>query len=77
MPQHKSAKKSVITSLKRQIRNRAAKSSLRSALRKYREMNAEDKKGAFIALEATLDRAAQKGIIHKNKASRLKSRLSP
>ena len=77
MPQHKSAKKRLITSLKRQIRNRAAKSSLRSALRKYREMNTEDQKGAFVALESTLDRAAQKGIIHKNKASRLKSRLSP
>ena len=77
MPQHKSAKKRVITNLKRQIRNRAAKSSLRSALRKYREMNAEDKKSAFTALESDLDRAAQKGIIHKNKASRLKSRLSP
>ena len=77
MPQHKSAKKRLITSLKRQIRNRAAKSSLRSALRKYREMNTEDQKGAFVALESTLDRAAQKGIIHKNKASRWKSRLSP
>ncbi len=77
MPQHKSAKKRLITSLKRQTRNRAAKSSLRSALRKYREMNTEDQKGAFVALESTLDRAAQKGIIHKNKASRWKSRLSP
>ena len=77
MPQHKSAKKRVITNLKRQVRNRAAKSSLRSALRKYREMNAEDKKGAYTALESDLDRAAQKGIIHKNKASRLKSRLTP
>ena len=76
MPQHKSAKKRIITNQKRQIRNRAAKSALRLTLRKYREMNAEDQKNAFTTLESNLDRAVQKGIIHKNKASRLKSRLS-
>ncbi len=77
MPQHKSAKKRIRTNLKRNIRNRAAKSALRTALRKYREMNPEDRGSAFAALQSTLDRAVQKGIIHRNKAARVKSRLSP
>jgi small subunit ribosomal protein S20 len=76
MPQHKSAKKRMITNLKRQARNRSDKSSLRLSLRKYREMNADDRTKASAALESTLDRAARKGLIHKNKATRLKSRLS-
>jgi small subunit ribosomal protein S20 len=77
MPQHKSAKKRMGTNLKRQLRNRQVKSSLRSALRRYREMSSEDKKNAVAHLYSVLDKAAQKGIIHRNKASRLKSRLSP
>ena len=65
------------TNLKRQMRNRQMKSSMRSALRKYREMSVEDRKNAIADLYSVLDKAAQKGIIHPNKAGRLKSRLSP
>ncbi len=77
MPQHKSAKKRMVTNVKRQMRNRQVKSAMRSALRKYREMSIEDRKTAITDLFSVLDKAAQKGIIHPNKASRLKSRLSP
>jgi small subunit ribosomal protein S20 len=77
MPQHKSAKKRMGTNLKRQMRNRQVKSAMRSALRRYREMSVEDRKNAIADLYSVLDRAAQKGIIHPNKAGRLKSRLSP
>lgn len=77
MPQHKSAKKRMVTNVKRQMRNRQVKSTMRSALRKYREMSTEDRKNAISDLYSVLDKAAQKGIIHPNKASRLKSRLSP
>ena len=76
MPQHKSAKKRMVTNLKRQMRNRQVKSTMRSALRRYREMSPEDRKSAITDLYSVLDRAAQKGVIHPNKASRLKSRLS-
>jgi len=77
MPQHKSAKKRIITNAKRQLRNRQVKSAMRSALRKYRELAVEDRKKAISELYSVLDKAAQKGIIHPNKAGRLKSRLSP
>ena len=66
----------MVTNVKRQMRNRQVKSALRSALRRYREMSTEDRKGAVADLYSILDRAARKGVIHPNKASRLKSRLS-
>jgi len=77
MPQHKSAKKRVKTSLKRQMRNRAAKSALRRELRKYRDMSAEDRAVAYPNIQSLLDKAAGKRFIPKNRAARLKSRLTP
>jgi small subunit ribosomal protein S20 len=76
MPQHKSAKKRVKTNLKRQMRNRAARSTLRKTLKQFREMSPEDKAKAGQDLQATLDKAASKGIIPRNRAARLKSRLT-
>lgn len=77
MPQHKSAKKRVKTNLKKQNRNRAATSALRRCLRRYRELAAENKAAAYPELQAALDKAANKGIFPKNRASRMKSRLTP
>jgi small subunit ribosomal protein S20 len=77
MPQHKSAKKRVKTNLKRQMRNRAGKNALRTALRRYRELAAEDRAGAYSEIQSLLDKAALKGFIPKNRAARLKSRLVP
>ena len=36
----------------------------------------EEAKSAFAKAQPFIDKAAQKGLIHKNKASRIKSRLS-
>jgi small subunit ribosomal protein S20 len=77
MPQHKSAKKRVKTNLKRQLRNRAGRSALRRALRQYRELSADDRPAAYAQIQSVLDKATSKGIIPKNRAARLKSRLSP
>ena len=76
MPQHKSAKKRVKTNLKRQERNRAARSTLRRALRMFREASEEDRKQGYPGIQSVLDKAAAKGVISKGRASRLKSRLS-
>lgn len=76
MPQHKSAKKRVKTNLKRQTRNRAAKSALRRALRLYREASEEERKKGYPEIQSVLDRAAAKGFIPRRRASRLKSRLA-
>lgn len=60
--------------------NRANKSKLRSALRGLREaIVAGDKntlKAAYGAAVSVLDKSVQKGVLHKNTASRYKSRLN-
>ena len=80
MPNTTSAKKRHGQSLIRRDRNRAAKSQLRGALRKTREaVQAGKLEEAQVLVHSTsrmLDKIAAKGIIHNNKASRLKSRLS-
>ncbi len=74
MPNIKSAKKRVLVTKIRNDRNKAAKTELKTVLKKARAEGAapEAKKNAVIAL----DKAAGKGHIHKNKAARLKSRLA-
>jgi small subunit ribosomal protein S20 len=80
MPNTEGAKKRLRQSLVRRERNRAAKSALRGLLRKFREaiatQNIDEAKERKIATSRALDKAASKGFIHRNKASRLKSRLS-
>jgi small subunit ribosomal protein S20 len=77
MPHHKSAEKRVRTNDKARLANLAVKSRVRSALRKVRE--AKTRTDAQARLEtalSVLDRAAQKGVIHRTTASRNKSRLT-
>lgn len=74
MPNIKSAKKRVLVAKVRNDRNKAAKTELRTVIKKARadEATAETIKAASVKL----DKAAGKGLIHKNKAARLKSRLA-
>jgi small subunit ribosomal protein S20 len=62
------------------LRNQSVKSSLRTAVRSFREAaEAGDKAKAAELLESTnrqLDQAASKGVIHKNQAANKKSALS-
>jgi small subunit ribosomal protein S20 len=76
MPQHKSAKKRMKTNERDRARNRSAKGTLKSSLKKFREMPENEQKEAYPKMQADLDKAARKGFIHPNKAGRLKSRLS-
>jgi small subunit ribosomal protein S20 len=76
MPKHKSAKKRVKTNLKRQVRNRAARSTLKSTLRILDEMPAEKHEESVRDTQAVLDKAVTRGVIHRNKAARLKSRCT-
>ena len=77
MPHHKSAEKRVRTNDKARRSNLAVKSRVRTALRRVRE--AKSRSDAQARLEtalSVLDRAAQKGVIHRTTASRNKSRLT-
>jgi small subunit ribosomal protein S20 len=64
---------------RRRLRNKSVKSSLNTAVRRYREaLEAGDKAKAEELLHATsrkLDKAASKGVIHKNQAANRKSAL--
>lgn len=77
MPQHKSAKKRVKTNLKRQTRNRTARSTLKTTLKTLQAMPQEKRDEANRRIQSVLDKAANRGIIHRNKAARMKSRLRP
>jgi small subunit ribosomal protein S20 len=80
MPITKSAQKHMRQSLKRRLRNRAAKSSLKTVIKKVRAGIEEGDRAAaekaFIQAVPFIDRAASKGFIHKNAAARYKSRLA-
>jgi small subunit ribosomal protein S20 len=80
MPIIKSAQKHMRQSQKRRLRNRAAKSSLRTVIKKVRagieERDRDAAQKAFLLAVPLIDRAASKGFIHKNAAARYKSRLS-
>ncbi|HUR54621.1 MAG TPA: 30S ribosomal protein S20 [Gemmataceae bacterium] len=79
MPHTASAEKRLRKNEKRRRQNRAAAKTLkvkRKALEAVLKTNDVAKTGEeFKVTQATLDRAADKGYIHKNKAARLKSRL--
>jgi small subunit ribosomal protein S20 len=77
MPQHKSNEKRVRQTEKRRQRNLQKKTQIKSAIKKVR--GASNKETAAAELKKTcvvLDRMASKGIIHKNKAANVKSKLS-
>ena len=76
----KSQEKRIKTNERRRLRNKSVKSSLHTAVRGFREaVDAGDKEKAAELLQATsrkLDKAASKGVIHKNQAANRKSALS-
>ena len=75
----RSAAKAHRQSLKRRLRNRAVKSSTKTAVRRANESilggDMEAAREATRAAIQALDRAAQKGVLHANSAGRRKSRL--
>jgi small subunit ribosomal protein S20 len=73
VPNIASAKKNMRKSRAATVRNRAQRSALRTALKRAKALGAT----ADVKLAATklLDRAARKGLIHRNTAARHKSRL--
>jgi small subunit ribosomal protein S20 len=80
MANHFSALKRARQTERRTVRNRANKSRVRSALRELREAltagNRENAEQAYRRTVSTLDKAIQKGVLHRNTADRYKSRLS-
>ena len=81
MPNNASAEKRMRQEQKRRAHNRSVKTIVKTQIGKARTaiasrtVNAEDAETVVRAAVSELDRAAKKGVIHKNNAARRKSRL--
>jgi len=79
LPHSRSAKKSARKLERRTLRNRSARTALRTVVRKAEAGLASDDQSVATAAVAqavrALDKAVTKGIVHKSTASRKKSRL--
>jgi small subunit ribosomal protein S20 len=80
MPNIKSAIKRVQVSHKQNERNTAARSALKTSLRNFEEAlsgkSDADAATTLLSASRSLDKAVSKGLIHKNKAARKKSRIA-
>ena len=76
----KSQQKRNRTNERARLRNKSVKSSLRTAVRHFREAaeSGEKDKAAelLVSTSRQLDKAASKGVIHKNQAANKKSALA-
>ena len=80
MPNVKSSSKRVLISQKAAAKNKSAKSLMKTNIKKFDAAAAagdrDTAESAYKVAVKTVDRAATKGLIHKNKAARRKSSLS-
>lgn len=79
MPNIKSAIKRVKVAEKANIANSQAKSAMRTTVKKAEQAlaaGADNAQELVVAASKALDKAASKGLIHKNAAARKKSRLA-
>ena len=80
MPNIKSAKKRVLIAEVRNARNKAEKSALKTAIKKFEAAAAEGNRteadGAYKVAVKKIDQAAAKGVLHKNNAAHKKSALT-
>jgi len=80
MPNHKSAAKRDRQNEKKRLINKSNKSKLRTQIKKLRSaLSGKDKNNSNELLNPTIsliDKAVNKGILHKNTAARHKSRLT-
>ena len=76
----KSQLKRIKTNEKARLRNKSVKSSLKTAVRRFREAaDAGDRDQTLVALQHAsrqLDKAASKGVIHANQAANKKSAMA-
>lgn len=79
MPNIKSAKKRVKVIETKTLQNKMIKSALKTDIKKFNaaiEENADNKQELFVKAVSSVDKAASKGTIHKNKANRTKAQLA-
>ncbi len=76
----KSQLKRIRTNEKARVRNKSIKSSLKTAIRRFREAAAAGEKdraqSELLAATRALDKAVSKGVIHRNQAANRKSAMA-
>ena len=77
MANHKDALKRVRQSEKRRLHNRYYAKNMRNEVRKFRALTDKSEAEAQLSkIYSIIDRVARRGIIHKNKAANLKSKIT-
>ena len=80
LPNIKSAKKRVLIAEVRNARNKATKSELKTAIKKFEAAAAEGNRteadGAYKVAVKAVDKAVVKGLLHKNNAAHKKSAMT-
>ncbi|MBS7376458.1 MAG: 30S ribosomal protein S20 [Paludibacteraceae bacterium] len=77
MANHQSSKKRIRQTEKRRLQNRFYAKVARNAVRKLRASSDKNEASAMLPkVSSMLDKLAKRNIIHKNKASNLKSKLT-
>ena len=76
MAYHKSAKKRIRSTAKKRLSNRLYAKTMRNSLRDFRTLSEKSTMVETLpSVIEKIDKLAKKGVIHKNKASNLKSKL--
>ncbi|NOT52554.1 MAG: 30S ribosomal protein S20 [Chitinophagaceae bacterium] len=76
MANHSATKKDARQAEKRRERNKYYGKTTRNAIRDLKEKKGKEMGEGFPKIAAMIDKLAKKGVIHKNKAANLKSKLA-
>jgi small subunit ribosomal protein S20 len=76
MANHKATKKDMRQAAKRRERNKYYGKTTRNAVRDFRAADVKEAAGKLPEVISMIDKLAKKGIIHKNTAANLKSKLA-
>lgn len=76
MANHQATKKDVRQATKRRERNKYYGKSTRNAIRDFKTAKGDEASKQLPDVISMIDKLAKRGIIHKNKAANLKSKLS-
>jgi small subunit ribosomal protein S20 len=76
MANHSATKKDVRQATKRRERNKFYGKTTRNAIREFRAVTGKEASDKLPEIVSMIDKLAKRGIIHKNKAANLKSKLA-
>jgi len=76
MPVKKHAIKALKVDIRRAKENASSRKAMKAAIKVVTSTKAKDNKKASAKVQSLIDKAVKNGVIHKNKAARLNSRLA-